>query len=119
MNLLHMTSGAIGASDVDILVSLKENHSPTANYVRDLRKILGSQFPGVTFYFLPADIVTQILNFGLPSPIDVQIEGNDSTKSHDIAVQIMEKMHPEGFGRPDKGGAGWIHSTKRLGQRFE
>ena len=74
-NTMHMTSGTIGAGDADILVSLKENHGPTANFVRDLRKSLPRQFPDATFSFLPADIVTQILNFGLPSPIDVQIEG--------------------------------------------
>ena len=74
---MHSTSGLIGAADADILVSLKENHRPTADYVRELRKKLPAEFPGNTFYFLPADIVTQILNFGLPAPIDIQIEGAD------------------------------------------
>ncbi len=92
MNTLHMTSGTIGANDADILVTLKENHSPTANYIRDLRRDLPRQFPGVTFYFLPADIVTQILNFGLPSPIDVQIEGNNIAVSHDIAGKILDRL---------------------------
>ena len=92
MNTLHMTSGTLGANDADILVSLKENHGPTADYIRDLRRDLPQQFPGATFYFVPADIVTQILNFGLPSPIDVQIEGNDVAASHEIATQIMAQL---------------------------
>ena len=92
MNTMHMTSGTIGANDADIMVTLKENHGPTANYIRDLRRDLPGEFPGATFYFLPADIVTQILNFGLPSPIDVQIEGNDVAASHEIAGKIMEQL---------------------------
>ena len=77
MNTMHSTSGMIGAGDADIIVSLDRKHRPTADYVRILRKKLPQQFPGVIFYFLPADIITQILNFGLPAPIDVQIEGAD------------------------------------------
>jgi len=92
MNTMHMTSGTISAADADIMVTLKENHGPTANYIRDLRRDLPGEFPGTTFYFLPADIVTQILNFGLPSPIDVQIEGNDVAASHEIAGKIMEQL---------------------------
>src|SRR5439155_1159019 len=65
INWMHGSSGVIGAADADILVSLKTNHRPTADYVRTLRQTLPTEFPGVTFYFLPADIVTQILNFGL------------------------------------------------------
>jgi CzcA family heavy metal efflux pump len=91
-NTMHSTSGVIGASDADILVTLKPDHGPTANFVRDLRRNLPRQFPGVTFYFLPADIVTQILNFGLPSPIDVQIEGQDVEVSHDIAEKLMTQL---------------------------
>jgi hypothetical protein len=63
---MHATSGVIGANDVDVLVSLRKNHRATADYVRELREELPREFPGVSFYFLPADIVTQILNFGLP-----------------------------------------------------
>jgi multidrug efflux pump subunit AcrB len=91
-NTMHSTSGVIGASDADILVTLKQDHGPTANFVRDLRRELPKEFPGVTFYFLPADIVTQILNFGLPSPIDVQIEGKDVQVSHDIAEKLLAKL---------------------------
>ena len=92
MNTLHMTSGTIGASDADIYVTLKENHKPTADFVRDLRRDLPKEFPGVTFSFVPADIVSQILNFGLPSPIDVQVEGSNVAASHDIATKLLEQL---------------------------
>ena len=92
MNTMHLTSGIIGANDADVLVSLRENHHPTANYIRDLRRNLPHEFPGVTFYFLPADMVTQILNFGLPAPIDVQIEGNDVEASHAIADRMLGQL---------------------------
>ncbi|MBV9732947.1 MAG: efflux RND transporter permease subunit, partial [Verrucomicrobia bacterium] len=92
-NTQHSTSGVLGASDGDVLVSLKENHHPVADYLRELRTQLPRQFPGITFYFLPSDIVTQILNFGLPAPIDVQIEGNDVVKSQELAETIMAQMH--------------------------
>ncbi len=89
LNFQHATSGLIGAGDADILVSLNENHSPTADYVRTLRAKLPAQFSGTIFYFLPSDIVTQILNFGLPSPIDVQIEGAD-VKDNRVILDKME-----------------------------
>jgi len=92
INFIHSTSGLIGAADADILVSLKENHRPTAQYVRELRKNLASEFPGNTFYFLPADIVTQILNFGLPAPIDIQIEGADVQGNRQIADKILNEI---------------------------
>src|SRR5580765_1970382 len=92
INYMHSTSGLIGAADTDILVSLKENHRPTAEYVRELRKRLPGEFPGNTFYFLPADIVTQILNFGLPAPIDIQIEGADVQGNRRIADKIMNEI---------------------------
>jgi multidrug efflux pump subunit AcrB len=91
-NTMHSTSGVLGASDGDVLVSLRENHHPVADYIRDLRSQLPRKFPGVTFYFLPADIVTQILNFGLPAPIDVQIEGNDVVTSQQIAEKILAEL---------------------------
>ena len=94
INYMHSTSGAIGAADADILVSLKENHRPTAEYVRELRKKLPGEFPGTTFYFLPADIVTQILNFGLPAPIDIQIEGADIQGNRQIADKILKRDSP-------------------------
>ena len=92
INYMHNTSGLIGAADADILVSLKENHRPTAEYVRELRKKLPAEFPGNTFYFLPADIVTQILNFGLPAPIDIQIEGADVQGNRRIADKILNEI---------------------------
>ncbi len=92
LNLIHATSGVAGANDVDILVSLTASHHPTADYVRALRRQLARQFPEVTFYFLPADMVTQILNFGLPSPIDIQIEGGKIEVSHDIAQKLLAKL---------------------------
>jgi len=92
-NTMHATSGVIGANDVDVLVSLRKNHKPTADYVRELREELPREFPGVSFYFLPADIVTQILNFGLPAPIDVQIEGANVQASHEIADRILTELH--------------------------
>jgi multidrug efflux pump subunit AcrB len=91
-NTMHSTSGVLGANDGDVLVSFRNNHHPVADYVRDLRALLPQRFPGVTFYFLPADIVTQILDFGLPSPIDVQVEGNDVVASQQIAGKLMAQM---------------------------
>jgi multidrug efflux pump subunit AcrB len=92
LNTMHATSGVLGANDVDVLVSLREKHHPVADYERVLRQKLPAEFPGVTFYFLPADIVTQILNFGLPAPIDVQVEGNDVQISHQIAEKMMAEL---------------------------
>ena len=92
INFMHSTSGLIGAADADILVSLKEHHGPTADYVRKLRKRLPSAFPGTTLYFLPADMVTQILNFGLPAPIDIQIEGANVQANREVANTILNEM---------------------------
>ncbi len=92
MNTMHMTSGALGSNDADIMVTLREDHHPTADYVRNLRKHLFHEFPGTTFYFLPADIVTQILNFGIPAQIDVQLEGNDISASHEIADHLLAQL---------------------------
>jgi multidrug efflux pump subunit AcrB len=92
-NTMHMSSGTIGASDADIFVTLNPEHAPTANYVRKLRRKLPGEFPGVTFSFLPADIVTQILNFGLPAPIDVQFTGKDAVALHGIAEKVMAQLH--------------------------
>ena len=75
VNLAFSDSATIGSQDGEILVSLGEKHGPTAAYVKRLRRELPTRFPGVTFYFQPADIVSQILNFGLPAPIDVQVTG--------------------------------------------
>jgi multidrug efflux pump subunit AcrB len=92
INLSYSNSGQVGAADGDVLVSLAEKHRPTAEYVRALRRDLPRQFPGTTFYFLPADIVTQILNFGLPAPIDLQIEGNDIQSSRAFANRLLPQL---------------------------
>jgi multidrug efflux pump subunit AcrB len=92
INWIHSASGVIGAADADILVSLKEGHRPTADHVRTLRRVLPSEFPGVTFYFLPADMVTQIINFGLPAPIDVQIDGADVAGNRRVAEQMLNEL---------------------------
>ena len=92
MNTQHLTNGTLGAGDGDILVTLRPNHGPTSNYVRALRRNLPRMFPAATFYTLPADITTQILNFGLPAPIDIQIEGNDSEASKAQADRILAQL---------------------------
>jgi multidrug efflux pump subunit AcrB len=92
INWMHSTSGVIGAADADIFVSLKENHRPTADYVRELRQNLPGAFPGATFSFLPADMVTQILNFGLPAPINIQIDGADIAGNRQVAEQILNQL---------------------------
>jgi multidrug efflux pump subunit AcrB len=92
INTAYSNSGVIGTEDADILVSLKENHHPTDVYVQKLRRSLGNQFPGTTFYFLPADMVTQILNFGVPAPIDVQVEGNDVQAGRVFADNLLSQF---------------------------
>jgi multidrug efflux pump subunit AcrB len=91
-NLSYSTSAPIGPGDADILVALSKEHRPTAQYVHDLRLTLGQEFPGVSFYFLPADIVTQILNFGLPAPIDIQIVGRNLIADRDFASRLMDQL---------------------------
>ena len=92
LNTQHSTSGLFGAADGDILVSLHQKHTPTEEFVRELRQRLPREFPGTTFYFLPSDIVTQILNFGLPAPLDVQIDGRDDAGNRKVADKIMAEM---------------------------
>jgi len=92
INYMYSRSGFIGAADADILVTLKEGHRPTEDHMRALRRRLPQEFPGVSFYFVPADIVTQILNFGLPAPIDVQIEGTDIEGNRQIANKILDDL---------------------------
>jgi multidrug efflux pump subunit AcrB len=93
INQSYSSAGTIGTSDAEILIALDpERHHPTADHIRHLREILPRRFPGVEFFFQPADIVTQILNFGLPAPIDVQVVGTDMGTSYQIAQQIANKM---------------------------
>ncbi|MHB8884231.1 MAG: efflux RND transporter permease subunit [Methylovirgula sp.] len=92
MNLTHETSGLIGAADADIMVSLKPEHHSTEGYVKKLRVALAHAFAGVTFYSLPADMITQILNFGLPAPIDIQISGANINANHAVADRILARV---------------------------
>jgi len=93
INQSYSSNGTIGTSDAEILIALDpEHHPPTADLMRQLREFLPRRFPGVEFFFQPADIVTQILNFGLPAPIDVQVVGTDMQSSYSIAQQIANKM---------------------------
>jgi multidrug efflux pump subunit AcrB len=92
INLSYNTSGVIGPADADILVSLKPGHASTDNYIRGLRKRLSREFPGTLFYFLPADIVSQTLNFGLPAPFDVQITGRDQDKNREVAARLADQI---------------------------
>ena len=93
INLSYSTSGVIGTSDAEILIALNpEHHHPTAQYVRRLRRELPARFPGVEFFFQPADIVSQILNFGLPAPVDVQVMGANMRANYDIAQKIANRL---------------------------
>jgi len=92
MNTQFMTDGTVGAADADIMVSLKEDHHPTADYVRALRLSLPRNFPQATFYFLPADMTAQILNFGLPAPIDIRFEGDDIEASQQLAARMLPQL---------------------------
>ncbi|MBW9104887.1 efflux RND transporter permease subunit [Paraburkholderia phenoliruptrix] len=92
INLTYDSSDPVGPEDADILVTLQPKHKPTAQYVAQLRNVLATSFPGVTFAFLPADIVSQILNFGLPAPIDVQIVGNQLDKNRVVADRLLAQL---------------------------
>jgi multidrug efflux pump subunit AcrB len=92
INMAYGNSGTIGPEDADILISLKEGHRPTDSYVSALRSELPRQFPGSKFAFLPADIITQILNFGLPAPIDLQIIGNNKDANVAYAQQVLKRL---------------------------
>ncbi len=92
INLSYTNSAPIGSSDADILVTLAADHEPTDRYVHDLRRKLAREFPGVLVSFIPADIVTQILNFGLPAPIDVQVVGRDLEGNRRFAAGLISKL---------------------------
>ncbi|MDB6017330.1 MAG: Acriflavin resistance protein [Pedosphaera sp.] len=92
INISYNASGVIGTADADLLVSLNPGHQPTADYVRRLRLLLNQQFPGTTFYFLPADIVTQTINFGLPAPFDIQIFGRDQAGNRQVGARLAERI---------------------------
>jgi CzcA family heavy metal efflux pump len=92
INLSYSTSAPVGPSDADIFVSLKADHRPSDSYIRKLRTILAERFPATSFAFLPADIVTQTLNFGLPSPIDVQVSGLNTDANRVVANDLLQKF---------------------------
>jgi len=92
INMTYNNTGLIGEQDGDIQIALKEGHRPTAEYVKELRERLPSEFPGVTFSFPPADIVSQILNFGSPAPIDLQIRGGKIDSDFDYANKLIGKI---------------------------
>ncbi|MBS1803966.1 MAG: efflux RND transporter permease subunit [Acidobacteria bacterium] len=92
LNLSYSTSATVGPADADIQVQLAEKHRPTDEYVEDLRAVLAHDYPGVTFYVLPVDIVTQILNFGLSAPIDVQIVGPNLYGNRAIAEKMLNEV---------------------------
>ena len=92
INLSYSNSAPVGPGDADILVALTKDHHPTADYQHDIRLKLNEEFPGVTFYFLPADIVSQILNFGLPAPIDVQVVGSNLQANRQFADNLLNQL---------------------------
>jgi multidrug efflux pump subunit AcrB len=92
INTIYNNTGTIGESDGDIQVSLNEGHAPTADYVARLRDELPHRFPGMSFSFLPADIVSQILNFGAPAPIDLQVRGNDLSADFAYANKLLAQV---------------------------
>ncbi|MGO8829456.1 MAG: efflux RND transporter permease subunit [Steroidobacteraceae bacterium] len=92
INLSYSNSGTIGTLDGEIQISLNAGHRPTARYVEQMRRELPRLFPGVEFFFQPADMMTQILNFGLPAAIDVQITGNDLRGNYQIAARLMKQI---------------------------
>ncbi len=92
INLTYNNTGVMGSQDGDFQVSLKEGHGPTADYVRQLRETLPRAFPDTTFSFPPADIVSQILNFGAPAPIDIQVRGRDIAANYAYAQMLLKKV---------------------------
>ncbi|WP_460499611.1 efflux RND transporter permease subunit [Hymenobacter agri] len=92
INLLLSDNPTIGAGDGEILVSMKEEHGPTGEYINEIRRRLRKQYPDLTIFFQPADIVNQTLNFGLPAPIDIQVIGRDKAANQRIASEIKQKI---------------------------
>jgi multidrug efflux pump subunit AcrB len=92
INTAYSNSGGVGPEDGDVLITLKEDHDPTAGYVKQLREVLPHAFPGTTFAFLPADITSQILNFGAPAPIDVMISGPNRPANEAYAKNLVKKI---------------------------
>jgi multidrug efflux pump subunit AcrB len=93
INMSYNNSGTIGIIDVDILIALEGDDLPTADYIKTLREVLPRKFPAATFAFLPADMVSQILNFGAPAPIDVQITGPNMVENRSLAAELLAKIN--------------------------
>jgi multidrug efflux pump subunit AcrB len=92
INLIYNNTGVVGSQDGDIQIALNPHHAPTADYVKTLREQLPAAFPDTVFSFPPADIVSQILNFGAPAPIDIQIRGNDLAANFDYANVLLKEI---------------------------
>jgi multidrug efflux pump subunit AcrB len=92
INLIYNNTGVVGSQDGDIQIALSPNHAPTADYIKALREQLPVAFPDTVFSFPPADIVSQILNFGAPAPIDIQIRGNDLAANFDYANVLLKEI---------------------------
>ena len=92
INLIYNNTGVIGPQDGDIQIALRKDHAPTAHYVRKLREVLPEAFPDTVFSFPPADIVSQILNFGAPAPIDIQIRGNNVAANFEYANKMLKAI---------------------------
>ena len=92
INMTYNNTGVIGPQDGDIQIKLKEDHKPTDEYVRELREKLPREFPGISFAFLPADIVSQILNFGAPAPIDIQVRGANGEANFKYATDLLRRV---------------------------
>jgi multidrug efflux pump subunit AcrB len=92
VNLVYSNTGTIGPQDGDIQIALKEGHAPTADYVKKLRELLPQEFPGTQFAFLPPDMTSQILNFGAPAPLDIQVAGRDNEANETYATKIMDRL---------------------------
>jgi multidrug efflux pump subunit AcrB len=92
INLSYSTSAPVGPGDADIYINLNQGHEPTSKFTRALRKTLAAAYPSTQFSFLPADMIGQILNFGLPAPIDVQIVGFNTTANREFANTLLQKL---------------------------
>jgi multidrug efflux pump subunit AcrB len=92
INLAYSTSAPVGPSDADIFINLAKKHSSLQGYLRTMRAKLAATYPSTQFQFLPADIVSQILNFGLPSPLDVQVVGQDTNGNREFIDKLLQKM---------------------------
>jgi multidrug efflux pump subunit AcrB len=106
-NLAFVPTDNVSGMDADILVALKEGHKPTERYIRELRRRLPMEFPGSTFYFQSADIISQVLNFGLSAPLDIQIEYPNLQKSYQVARELRDRIR-------EVPGAADVHITQML-----